>query len=136
MVKTKLVNRYGTGSTPIISSLDDALRAPLNQLSDWALGIPEMDGQDWAIVQTFVLAEFSEYPIGKAPMGFNINWLARAEEIADKILETYRGWLREQWALETWEYAFIYQWVYGSLSLTCAEVQIRKAMEQRKNENH
>jgi hypothetical protein len=133
-IETKLVNEYGAGLTPLIEELDALLWPICNELSNWAMGISEMNGRDWAIVRTFALAEFTDEPIGKSPDGININWLARVDDIADRLRDTCRFWLVEHPLAHKWEYAFIWQWAYGTLSCVCAQIQIEKAMKQRRTQ--
>jgi hypothetical protein len=135
MIQTKLVNEYGAALSPAIEELDALTRPILQELEVWAMGIPEMDGRDWAIVRTYVVAEFERYSIDKRPItsdGKWYIWLATARKFTFDLRRVLETWLSAHPQTYDWERVFVYQWAHGDLTCMCAQIQIEKAMAQRK----
>lgn len=135
MSESLLINEYGAGLTPLIEDLDAKTRPLLNQLHDWAMAIPEMNGHDWAIVRTYIMAGFDNDIIYGIPItndGHWFTWTTIAHKFARDIANVIDQWVYGKSFTYDWEYHFIGQWVHGDLSCMCAQIQIEKAMQQRK----
>jgi hypothetical protein len=132
MSKSSLINEYGAALSPLIEDLDAKTRPLLNQLHDWVMGHTDMNGYDWAIVRTYLIGEFNQESDDALWIEVDAAWLTIAGCIADDLRNLLFAWTLAHRELADWEYCFVEQWVQGDLSCMCTQIQIEKAMEQRK----